>query len=140
MTTQIHTPHPVRDRANGSSIALYLAAGLAALIAMVYLLIGLRVLEVIKPTDDQPAFGFVAAGFFLLLAVVLLAFRRRTVWVIAALIQPFIIFVYFNLASEREPSYELWGITLRVLQVPLVLALVYLLVGRRTIGVRSKTE
>jgi hypothetical protein len=108
--------------------AVYLAAGFCLLIAAVYLMIGLTVVTVIQPSDDQPVFGFIAAAAFAGSAMILLAVRRRIVWIALAAVQVFIAFTYFDLAAERVPAFEPWGIVLRILQIPLLAALGYLVV------------
>jgi hypothetical protein len=102
------------------------AAGLALVISLLYFLIGSRAVTVIDDTADQTAFGLIAGGAFLLGAVVILAFDRRFLWILGSLAQVFIILVYFDLADERVPPYEFWGISIRVLQVLLLGALLYL--------------
>lgn len=102
------------------------AAGLALVISLLYFLIGSRAVTVIEDTAGQTAFGLIAGGAFLLGAVVILAFDRRFLWILGTLAQVFTILVYFDLADERVPSYEFWGISIRVLQVLLLGALLYL--------------
>lgn len=102
------------------------AAGLAVVISLLYFLIGSRAITVIEDTADQTAFGLIAGGAFLLGAVVILAFDRRFLWILGTLAQVFIVLVYFDLSDERVPSYEFWGISIRVLQVLLLGALLYL--------------
>jgi hypothetical protein len=82
---------------------------------------------VIEPSDDQPVFGLIAAAAFIGFAVLLMAVRRRIVWIALAAVQVFIAFTYFDLAAERVPDFEPWGIAVRVLQIPLVVALAYLI-------------
>jgi hypothetical protein len=42
--------------------------------------------------------------------------------------QVMVIAMYVAIAPERDPSFEIWGITLRVLQVAMIVVLVTLLV------------
>lgn len=111
-----------------SRLAVSVAAGLCLLIAAVYLMIGLRAVTVIEPSDDQSVFGFIATAAFVGFALLVLAVRRRIVWIGLAATQVLIAFVYFDLASERVPAFEPWGVALRILQVPLLVALGYLIV------------
>ena len=37
-----------------------------------------------------------------------------------------VIYTYFNLASQRTPAFEVWGILIRIAQVMILVALVYL--------------
>ncbi len=119
----IKTETPTADQASRVAPALLVAVSTSTVISLVYVLIGLRVIQVIDPADDQPAFGFAAAGFFLVLAGALWVVRRRLVWIVAGFVQVLVAFVYFDLAPEREPSYEARGIGIRILQIPLLLAL-----------------
>jgi len=101
------------------------AAGLAALIAIVYFLIGFQLISVIDTPSDQ-IFGIFAGAGYALGVALLLRVKRRIVWILGALLQVFVIFTYFNLASERSPAYEVWGIALRVAQVLLLILLAFL--------------
>ncbi len=103
----------------------YFGAIVSAVIAVIYLLIGSRVLIVLDGNGDQ-VFGLFACAAFILGAVLLVAFDRRILWILGALLQVFVIFTYFNLASQRAPAFESWGITLRIIQLPLLITLTYL--------------
>jgi hypothetical protein len=104
------------------------AAGIAVLIALIYFLIGFQLVAVLENTSEQIAFGLIAGGAFVIGAALILAFDRRWLWTIGALAQLFIIWTYFNLADQRVPAYEFWGVSIRVLQVMLTALLVYLAV------------
>ncbi|HSJ33554.1 MAG TPA: hypothetical protein VLB85_00660, partial [Acidimicrobiia bacterium] len=56
----------------------------------------------------------------------ILAFDRRLLWALGAAAQVMIIYTYFNLADQRVPDYEFWGVLIRMLQVVLTALLVYL--------------
>jgi hypothetical protein len=58
--------------------------------------------------------------------LLLLAFDRRVLWILGAILQVFVIYTYFNLASQRTPAYEVWGILIRIAQLMILIALVYL--------------
>ena len=107
----------------------YGAAVVSATIAAIYFLIGLGVLTVVNPAADDPSmavFGFSAGSAFLLGALLLVAFDRRVVWVLGAALQVLVVWGYFAVAPNRTPAFEVWGITLRIIQLPLFAALVYL--------------
>jgi peptidoglycan/LPS O-acetylase OafA/YrhL len=125
-TRRIETVRRPGSLPRAPRIALLVATASAAVMAVIYLLIGTETLSVIEPVTDQPTFGYAAAAAFGVLAVVVYQSRRRLVWVAAALMQLFVAFVYFNLADQRTPHFEMWGITLRIIQIPLIAALVYL--------------
>jgi hypothetical protein len=96
----------------------YFAAAAAALTDRIYLLNGLQAVSVLENAEDQTVFGLIAGAAFLAGTLILLFFDNRVLWGLGALAQAFIIFTYFNLAPEREPSYEIWGIVIRVIQMP----------------------
>jgi hypothetical protein len=112
----------------------YAAAALAALTAALYVLIATSTVSVIDPAGvadarhDQFAFATPAAIAYALGAVLLLVprFDRRILWALGALLQLGVIFMYVSVAPDREPSFEPWGIAIRVVQLLLLTALVVL--------------
>ncbi len=109
----------------------YGAAAVAAIMAAIYFLIGLGVLDVGGTDSDRAflwVFGALAGGAFLLGAALLLAVDRRWVWVAGLIFQVFVYWAYVDVSKTRTPPYETWGITLRVIQLPLLVALGYLAV------------
>ena len=111
----------------------YAAAGIAAAMALIYFLIGLEVVQVVvtEPAgSDMFGFGVGAGALFLATAAVIVLVDRRVVWAIAATLQVLIAVMYFAVAPTRDPNFEVWGITLRVLQLGLFAALVYLALHR----------
>jgi hypothetical protein len=113
----------------------YGAAAVAAVMAAIYFLIGLGVLNVGGTDSDRAylwVFGALAGGAFLLGAVLLVAVDRRWVWVAGLLFQVFVYWAYVDVSKTRTPPFEMWGLTLRIIQLPLLVALGYLAVrGRR---------
>jgi hypothetical protein len=107
----------------------HVAAGLAAAMATIYYLIGAGVLTVVTGQADDPSmlgFGAAAGSAFLLGAILLVAFDRRMLWIVGGVFQVLVMIMYFVVAPERSPAFEVWGIVLRILQVPLFASLVYL--------------
>jgi hypothetical protein len=103
------------------------AGGLSAAMATIYFLIGLGVLEVVQPGgEDLLAFGAMAGGAFVLGTALLLAFDNRWLWAAGAILQVFVFLGYFAVAPERTPAFEVWGLTLRIVQLPLFATLVHL--------------
>jgi len=104
----------------------------AAVMATIYYLIGLGVLTVgTSATGDMDrngmfVFGFMAGSAFLLGAILLGLFDRRWLWVTGLVFQLFVYAMYMAVAPNRNPQFEVWGITLRIIQLPLLLALAYL--------------
>jgi hypothetical protein len=110
------------------------AAALALANAVVYGLIGTGAVRVVEPAPEgDPSlllFGVLAGGAFLLGAVLLLSFDRRPLWWLGAAFQALAIVTYFNVAPQRVPSYEVWGLSLKVAQVVLLALLLALAVTR----------
>jgi len=107
-----------------------IAAAAAATMAVIYYLIGLGVLYIGTGKSgemvDLRVFGGGAGTAFLLLAVLLLTTDRRWIWILAALAQLWVYVIYMAASAGREPPFEIWGITLRILQLPVLAGLVYL--------------
>lgn len=103
------------------------AIALSALISALYLLIGLNVVSIgAISAGGQAAFGLPAMVVFAAGAVVALVWDKRWLWIVGAIGLAVIIFLYFNLAAQRVPEFETWGIVIRVLQFLLLACLIYL--------------
>ncbi len=117
-------------RDSGRRAIRYTAALLAAGAALVYVLIGFEVIRVVDTNPpDMPSmlgFGLASGGAFLLGAVLLLLFDRRVLWILGGLFQVMAIAMYFAVAPQRDPSFEPWGIGLKVIQAVLLVALAWL--------------
>ena len=128
MTTPIRAPRaPVPGYLHALRVV---TAGLATAAAVVYLLIGFEVLQVVEVGPSDPSllwFGLPAAAAFLFGAVVILASDRMLLWVAGAFFQVFAIFAYVGVAEGRTPSFEFWGIALRVVQGLILVSLVVLI-------------
>jgi hypothetical protein len=110
-----------------------LAAGIATLMALIYFMIGFHFVQVVRVEpagSDMFGFGVGAGLLFLATAAVIVLIDRRVVWALAAILQVLIAVVYFAVAPMRDPSFEMWGIVLRVLQLGLFAALTYLALHR----------
>ncbi len=122
-----------------------LAAGALALAnAMVYALIGAGVARVVDDTAGADVslttFGALAGGAFLLGAVLLWATDRRVLWLLGAAFQLFAIGAYLGVAPQRTPSFEPWGVSLKVVQALLLVMLAFLAMtpGRATAVARRR--
>jgi hypothetical protein len=120
-----------------------IGAVVAGAMAAIYCLIGLGVLGIGGTSSgesvDLAVFGLGAGSAFLVLALLFLLTDRRWVWAVALVAQVWVFLVYFAVSGTREPPFELWGIVLRILHVPLMLALAYLALRspeKRTIEAR----
>jgi hypothetical protein len=117
---------------------------LAALVmAGIYYLIGLGVLNVGGTVDggstDSFGFGVGAGTAFLIVAALLLFTDKRWIWVLALGFQVLVFVIYVAASGIRVPPFEIWGITLRTIQVLVIGCLVYLAVDtpKRTMEARS---
>jgi hypothetical protein len=104
------------------------AATLAALNAVIYGLIFAGALSVGRADEGELGILGVAGIVYLVLAAVLWFVPRPLVWAAATAMQVMVIAMYVAIAPERDPSFEIWGITLRVLQVAMIVVLATLLV------------
>jgi hydrogenase-4 membrane subunit HyfE len=64
----------------------------------------------------------------LIIAVLVCFVRSRAVWILIAAFDVMVIVVYFAVAGIRQPPYEIWGVLIKVLQLVLLAAVVYLAV------------
>ena len=115
---------------------LRVVAIVAALVSAVfYVLIGVGVLDVGKGADgtgpDVLGFGLVAGAAFLLVAAIVAALRRRSAWLLSAVFTGLVIVGYFVTADIRRPPVEPWGLTVKAVQVVLLVALVFLSIRAR---------
>ncbi len=104
-------------------------AAVASVMALIYFGIGLGVLDLGGSGSDRTfllAFGAMAGGAFLLGAILLVRSDRRWVWILGVVFQVFVYWAYIDVSKQRTPPFEVWGVTLRIIQVPLLGALVYL--------------
>ena len=110
----------------------YLGAAASIVTAMLYFGIGIGVLVVVdEAATDAPGlfeFGASAGAAFVIGALLLLTVDRRVLWVLGALLQVGVIVMYFAVGPQRTPSFELWGLLIKVFQVVILGALAYLIV------------
>jgi hypothetical protein len=116
---------PVADRARTVAIATSVA------IAALYLLIFAGVLSVGRAEAGDLGILGVAGGVFVVLAVALWRLTSRALWAGAAVLQVLLGVMYVAVAPERDPSFEVWGVLVRVLSLVLLGALVTLLLRAR---------
>jgi cytochrome c biogenesis protein CcdA len=112
----------------------WVAAALCAAVASVYYMIGAGVITVAEATEDQVdlvVFGVGAGTIFALGAVLLLITDHRALWAAGAVLQVGIVAMYLNVASQRTPTFEAWGISLRLAQLVILGLLAYLAIRPR---------
>lgn len=109
-----------------------IVAGIHLVMAAIYALIGTNTISVVVADPSQAdgetmqTFGLAAAAFFLVLAGVSFMTTHRAAWWMMAAINTFVAYVYFSLSADRVPDFEAWGVTLRILQIPVIVGCVYL--------------
>lgn len=103
------------------------AAGLCGVMAAIYVAIAAGATS-IEPTEEMSlvGFGIGAASIFGVGAGLLLRFDNRLLWAVGAAMQLMIGAMYLAVSTDRTPSFEAWGLGLRVLQVPLFVILLSL--------------
>lgn len=110
-----------------SRVIRYITATLSSITALIYFAIGFNILIVLQAADSQ-MFGLFAGVAYAFGALMLLTLRDRTLWIIGAILQVFVIYTYFSLAPQRIPEFEVWGLALRVMQGLILAGLLYLIV------------
>ena len=117
-----------------------IAAGTAGASALLYYLIGFGALNIGVSTSGQTdllGFGLSAGTAFVVAAVLVLLVRRRWLVALVGLMDAAVIVGYFAMADIRVPSYEVWGLAIKALQVLFLLALGYLVVRNEQVPERS---
>jgi hypothetical protein len=127
--TRVEHPQPTDT---GQDRARMVAVAASAVIAMLYLAIYAGVLSVGRADTGELGILGVAGGVFVVLAILLWRSRSRLLWAATVVLQVLLGAMYVAIAPERDPSFEVWGVSIRVLSLVLVAAVVTLLVrGRR---------
>jgi hypothetical protein len=96
-------------------------------IALVYAAIYLGVVSIGAAESGELGVLGVAGLVFLAIALVLWRTSSRAVWIGIIVMQVLTAVMYVQIAPDREPAFEIWGLTIRGLSVVLVVALVWLL-------------
>jgi hypothetical protein len=125
VTTSIHAT----TAADHTTTLQRTAAAISTLIAVLYGLIWAGVLSVV--TEAEPGeLGVlgVASVVFLVSAALIWRFASHLLWIGTAVLQVLVIWMYVAVGAERDPAFEVWGISIRVAQVALIGVLVALLV------------
>jgi hypothetical protein len=105
------------------------AATTAVVLAMIYLLIGFEAIAVRSVTEVEPgpAVPLVIEGIALgVLAAALVLSERKIVPITGAALMVAVIAGYLAVAPGRDPSFEVWGIVLKLAQLGLLGALLFL--------------
>ncbi len=118
----------------------WLTVALTGACALVYFAIGLGLIYRQEPEGVQLwVFGFSAALAFALGVALMLLRPGRAVWILGAAFMAFVIVAYVAVAPRRDPSFEIWGISLKVAQAAILVALVGLIaLDRRARAVRAE--
>jgi hypothetical protein len=108
----------------------YLGAAAAWASAILYYLIGFGVLDIGEAKDgaatDLLGFGLVTGTSFLVAGALVLLVHRRWLIALIGLLDLAVIIGYFAVSGVREPPYEVWGLTIKGLQVVLLLVIGFL--------------
>jgi hypothetical protein len=116
----------------GATTLRRLAAGTTGLMAVIYLLIFAGILSIGEATTGDLGILGVAGLVFVGMSLLLWFVDRPLVVGAVAAVQVPVFAMYLAIAPERDPSFELWGVSLRVLQVVLVVLLLSAIAsGRR---------
>lgn len=104
-----------------------LIAAVAAWAAgVLYVLVGLGVLEIGRAVDpgaqDLLVFGIAAGVSQVVVGVVLLAARGRAALLLVVGFETLVVLMYVAVASVRIPAYEVWGLTIKALEIVTIVA------------------
>jgi hypothetical protein len=126
----------------GAERMRFVAAGVAGLVAVLYLLIGFGVITVVQDQAEAGAAPVVVAGvLFAALAVLLLITSSRQVFIAGAVLQVVVLVMYLVVSAERVPAFEAWGLGIKALQAGLLAAFVTMRLRRpRPLGSRAGTH
>ena len=112
-----------------------LAVASAWVSAGLYMLIGIGVLPVGESASGGDpgllGFGALMAVVFAVAALLLMRFRSAILWVAVVVLQLMVLVGYAAFAGYRLPPFEPWGLIVKLDQVVLLAATVYLLVRGR---------
>lgn len=109
----------------------HLAASLAGTIAVLYGLLFAGALTIEGATEAELGVLGVAAMVFVALTGLLCWRRSRMLWAAAAALQLLLGWMYVAIAPERDPAFELWGVTIRAVSFALLVVLIRLLLTER---------
>jgi hypothetical protein len=126
MSTLTPRPHLTRPSI-GATTLRRVAAGVTGLMALIYLLIYTGPLSIGEATSGDLGILGVAGLVFAGMALLLWFVEKRWILGVIVAVQVPIFAMYLAIAPERDPSFEFWGVSLRVLQVVLVVTLLTLL-------------
>jgi hypothetical protein len=120
-------------------LILALAVASAATTVILYLLVGLGMLNIGEPAEDVTrgvfGFGLVAGGTYAVVTFWLLRSARRRTWIAIALLNAIVIAVYFISRGARVPPFEWPGLAIQVVQMVTLLAVTALaIVGRGSVA------
>ncbi len=131
MTDQFHPAH-VETARRVAIITAWISAAL-------YALIGLGVLPIGQSANGgDPGlfdFGAMMAAIFVVTALLLMLFRSTVLWVAVAVLQFAVLIGYAALSGFRIPPFEVWGLLVKLDQVVLLAASLYMVIrGRRHVA------
>lgn len=129
MGAQIMTSHAATVGESSRTAVRYALAAVTALLGVAYALIALKVVHVADVTVGETVpyvmMGAAAAAFFLG-SVLLVLSDRRIVYLLGAAVQVVVLAGYFAVSPSRDPHFEAWGLTMKVVQVVVLGVLLYL--------------
>lgn len=129
MRREVVGSHASAGGGSGRAVLRFTLAALAALMGVAYVLIALQVVHVDRTTTGgaMAYLTMAAAGVAFFLGAALVVLRdRRVVYLWGVAVQVVALVGYFAMASVRDPRYDAWGLTMKVVQA-VMLALLLLL-------------
>lgn len=103
------------------------AVALTAATALLYAIVGFAVVDISNGTEEGLIVPLVMTAFIFAALTVVLALRSdRNSYLAGAALCAIAIFGYFVIAPSRDPSFEAWGLSIKAVQVVLLVALAWL--------------
>jgi hypothetical protein len=121
----------VRQTQSNRLPIMWLAAALALVAALIYVLIALDILAVgdLTPAEDQASVIYVAAGSYLVGGLLILL-RNRWLWVVGAVMNALVILFFFQQYQNRpEVALSAGGLVSTATQLLLEVTLLYLIIS-----------
>ena len=117
----------------------HIAASLSGTIAALYGLLFAGVLPLERATTGELGILGVAGAVHAVIAGLLWWRSSRLLWAAAATLQVLLGGMYLAIAPDRDPAFEIWGVTIRVVSLVLLVALIRLLLSDRRERTAART-
>jgi hypothetical protein len=109
------------------------AIAIAAVVTVLYVVVGAEIVKVdgVAEVETGPAVPLlIAAGAFGVLTIALALHPRPFVYLAGIALDVLVIVGYFVVAPSRHPSFEVWGLSIKAIELGLLVVLTWLAIRR----------